>query len=70
MIADNVSTYLWVTPESNGDIRLRSGETQKFLVDVHSSQRNRSVSYVPCKAQTTRKYIWNTTHSAILLTRC
>lgn len=36
MIADNVSTYLWVTPESNGDIRLRSGETQKFLVDVHS----------------------------------
>ena len=48
MIADKASTYLWVTPEFNGDIRLGSGETQKFLVDVHSSQRNWSVSYVSC----------------------
>jgi hypothetical protein len=39
MIVDNASTRLWVMPEFNGDIRLRSGETQKFLVDVHSSQK-------------------------------
>ncbi|MFW9798546.1 MAG: hypothetical protein ACFFE2_16020 [Candidatus Thorarchaeota archaeon] len=44
MIADNASTYLWVTLEFNGDIRLRSGETQKFLVDVHSLGRNRSTT--------------------------
>ncbi len=38
MMIDNVLTDFWVTPDSDGDIWLGLGETQKFLaVYVHST---------------------------------
>ncbi len=50
MITDEISTSLWVTPKCDGDIRLRIGGTQKFLVvDVHSTtvrDRSRATSRI------------------------
>lgn len=45
MNLDNALTKLWVTLESDGDVRLGRGRTQKLLiVDVHSLVRNRSTT--------------------------
>lgn len=34
MIADDASTFTWVAPCDDGDIRLRRGKTQKFSKSV------------------------------------
>jgi len=50
MISDNNPTRLWVTPWTDGDIRLGRGRTQKSLtVDVHSTivrDRSRATSRI------------------------
>jgi hypothetical protein len=47
MIVDSALAWLWVTPESDGDIWLGKGRTQKFLsVEVHSPSK-KQVSYSP-----------------------